>query len=127
MSTKSTMFYRLGLRTRRALVLGATAFVLANAALPVTSAQALTPNVQEATDHYFACLKLMFENPAEHARLCSPSRVQSSNASLLEPVIGAPPPPPTVTPPPPPPPPPKCEKQNGYNGGMHYRKKGKPS
>lgn len=64
--------------------------VLAGAVLAVsfslaasTGAQAFTPNVTEATDHFLHCLALLFSDPVAHAGQCSPSLIASGNASLV--------------------------------------------
>lgn len=38
-------------------------------------AQAMTPNVKAAVDHYIECLEWLIKDPAKHAELCTPSRV----------------------------------------------------
>lgn len=47
-------------------------------------AQALTPNVQQATNHFIECLELMIKDPAEHAKQCSPSNVAPVTNSLSD-------------------------------------------
>lgn len=90
-----------------ATVLGTAAIALCLSILPVTTAQAMTPNVKKATDHYFYCLGLMLKDPAAHARECGPNLIPTSNSSLSTLSTGAPPPPP--------PPEEECEWDRKYN------------
>lgn len=62
--------------------IGAMTFALSLAT--TAPAQALTPNVQQATDHFIECLELMIKDPAEHAKQCSPSNVAPVTYSLSD-------------------------------------------